>query len=909
MHQRLNFRNSYYQLLDENLHKNTRSYDQQFESTSPSLTPLHNITLSLTTYSLTPFYNSTINESSVAGNNSTTELNLPLVICMGALMVVLSLVTIVGNLMVMVSFYIDKSIRQPSNYFIFSLAISDFMIGIEGFPLFSIFVLNNQEWIMGWFMCDLWLSIDYAVCLASIYTVLFITVDRYCSVKIPATYRNWRTKQRVTVIIIIIWLIPSLLFFISVFGWGYFSGEGRTLAENECEVQFMRSNPYFNMSMYISYYWSTLIVMIVLYAGIYQAAKRLQNKSEEKQKRLSAMATMQANVKTVGVCLSPLNKKEKRPSKELNKSPAKPLNSSESFTCTNSNQKLYSKSTLTANSKETGEISKSSSIHSSDLVDDEEISKVHGNSGGNLSPPEKSPNPNSPKPQSSSSPKPAKASFTKLPPANRFRIAANALRILTRRTSEATVKPYQTQEVLTPSSDKSDSEEVKTPVDDSDVKLLDVATGPGQGRFSLALLEKIHEEEPFEQRSAKLHAVLSNGSVITSPQSSLKSQKSNKSNSRHSVESSRSRHSHLSDGAFPGSQSEVTMLRTSVDQILNSMHGCFDPVFTDVMIDSDHSGSIRFIDSESQTSSFLGSPRRNKSPDCNHRLSVPFYLLMDDMYVTGRTSSVSDCSYVTANSISNIPCNVSSAEIVKVLSSNNDVLKAETPTNRHADSRSPTLVAQPEQISAPADTITSPSTTMVYASSSPRFTTSGVFLSNVVSFDQDSDIEDDEVSSTCPKETDTTELNHTEVKKLLNKQNSMIVQNHNVTKLSSRAYSVRNFNKTLLRGDSRFTTMFKSRQRKLNTNGYRKSKSENRARKAFRTITIILGAFVLFWTPFYIIATIYGFCSTCIPNWIYVTSYYMCYMNSPINPFCYAMANAQFKKTFMRMLRGDFHRT
>ena len=41
----------------------------------------------------------------------------------------LSLVTIAGNLMVMISFKMDKQLQTISNYFLFSLAVADFIIG------------------------------------------------------------------------------------------------------------------------------------------------------------------------------------------------------------------------------------------------------------------------------------------------------------------------------------------------------------------------------------------------------------------------------------------------------------------------------------------------------------------------------------------------------------------------------------------------------------------------------------------------------------------------------------------------------------------------------------------------------------------------------------------------------------
>uniref|UniRef100_A0AC34F0C1 G-protein coupled receptors family 1 profile domain-containing protein n=1 Tax=Panagrolaimus sp. ES5 TaxID=591445 RepID=A0AC34F0C1_9BILA len=89
----------------------------------------------------------------------------------------------------------------------------------------------------------------------------------------------------------------------------------------------------------------------------------------------------------------------------------------------------------------------------------------------------------------------------------------------------------------------------------------------------------------------------------------------------------------------------------------------------------------------------------------------------------------------------------------------------------------------------------------------------------------------------------------------------------------------------------------------------RKSEKERRKNerkqdsKAAKTLSAILIAFIITWTPYNVIVVWEAFFPKTVPNLLFTISYCLCYINSTINPVCYALCNARFRNTYMRILR------
>lgn len=222
------------------------------------------------------------------------------IVVLASLSAIATFLTIVGNLMVMVSFKMDKQLQTISNYFLLSLAIADFSIGVISMPLMTMYILYGY-WPIGAVVCDTWLAFDYMNSNASVLNLLVICFDRYFSVTRPLTYRANRTPKKAAIMIVMAWIISFLLWPPWIFAWPYIEGQ-RTVPDEHCYIQFLETNVYITFGTAIAAFYLPVSVMCALYWRIWletEKRKRDLGRLQEDRKKSVLKRKSTSSVGTV----------------------------------------------------------------------------------------------------------------------------------------------------------------------------------------------------------------------------------------------------------------------------------------------------------------------------------------------------------------------------------------------------------------------------------------------------------------------------------------------------------------------------------------------------------------------------------------------------------------------------------
>ncbi|XP_027743376.1 histamine H3 receptor-like [Empidonax traillii] len=158
-----------------------------------------------------------------------SEFSLGVLVLLAVLMVLLCLVTILGNVLVILAFIVDRSLRHQSNYFFLNLAVSDLAVGVFCIPLYIPYSLTGK-WHLGRGVCKLWLVMDYLLCTASVFNIVLISYDRFLSVTRAVSYR---ARQGITsnpaIKMVAIWILAFLLYCPAILLWEHVAGQSASL--------------------------------------------------------------------------------------------------------------------------------------------------------------------------------------------------------------------------------------------------------------------------------------------------------------------------------------------------------------------------------------------------------------------------------------------------------------------------------------------------------------------------------------------------------------------------------------------------------------------------------------------------------------------------------------------------------
>ncbi|XP_013191520.1 dopamine D2-like receptor [Amyelois transitella] len=197
-------------------------------------------------------------------------------------LLVFPLLTLFGNVLVIMSVAKERSLQTATNYFIVSLAVADLLVAVVVMP-FGVYYLFNGVWGLPAVVCDCYIAMDVTCSTSSIFNLVAISVDRYIAVTQPIKYAKHKSNGRVWLMIGVAWLVSGAIGSPIVLGLNNTPDR----SPNQC---------LFNNINYVIYsslgsFYIPCIIMMFLYYNIFKAIRQRAKKQRIAKKTASAISS------------------------------------------------------------------------------------------------------------------------------------------------------------------------------------------------------------------------------------------------------------------------------------------------------------------------------------------------------------------------------------------------------------------------------------------------------------------------------------------------------------------------------------------------------------------------------------------------------------------------------------------
>lgn len=125
------------------------------------------------------------------------------------------LVIVFGNVLVIIVIVKFERLQTVINYFIIFLVCVDLVMGLA-VVFFGVSYIFMKMWIFGNFWCEFWIFIDVLCVTVSIEILCVIVVDRYFVITSFFKYQSLLIKNKVRVVILMVWIVLGFIFFLFI---------------------------------------------------------------------------------------------------------------------------------------------------------------------------------------------------------------------------------------------------------------------------------------------------------------------------------------------------------------------------------------------------------------------------------------------------------------------------------------------------------------------------------------------------------------------------------------------------------------------------------------------------------------------------------------------------------------------
>ncbi|XP_072551106.1 trace amine-associated receptor 1-like [Salminus brasiliensis] len=194
------------------------------------------------------------------------------------------ILTVLGNLFVIIAILHFKQLHMPTNCLILSLALTDLLLGGFFMPL-NMLRFVETCWYFGTLFCKIHNSVTIMLSTASIINLSFISIDRYYAVCHPLLYHNKITSFVTVIMISICWSVSAAAGFGTIFLELNILGIEDFYYENvACEggCVIFESAAASIASAVLSFYFPG-VVMFIIYMKIFRVAQKQAKSIQDSQ--------------------------------------------------------------------------------------------------------------------------------------------------------------------------------------------------------------------------------------------------------------------------------------------------------------------------------------------------------------------------------------------------------------------------------------------------------------------------------------------------------------------------------------------------------------------------------------------------------------------------------------------------